>query len=82
MTTPGIDEWLASVGFSPIDQAADADDPWAGLDVAVTPLTDEQRAHLVGSPTFDEGPVDPTLLADADEAVIEIPDDPDDVEPF
>lgn len=82
MSTPRLDDWLASVGFAPIDDAVDADDPWGGIDVAVTPLTPEQRAHVLGTPTFDAGPIDPALLAEAEATVIDIPGDADDVEPF
>ena len=58
-----------------------ADDPWGALDVEVTSLSDEQRAYLSATPTFDDGPIDPDLLAAADAEIIDIPDEGD-IDPF
>ena len=42
---------------------------------------DEQRAYLSATPTFDDGPIDPDLLAAADAEIIDIPDEGD-IDPF
>jgi hypothetical protein len=89
-----LDEWLDAAGFAPIDDEPSGrergDDPWADIDVPITPLSDEQRAYLSGSALLDPfddgridaGPIDDAALADADTVVIEFPDDPGDVEQF
>lgn len=82
MNEPRLDEWLEAVGFDAGDSSfdlLDADDPWGSSDVAITPLSDEQRAFLSAVVVFGDDPVDPAGLAEADEQVIDFPDDP---EPF
>lgn len=84
MSDHQLDDWLRAAGF--IDVAVDGpvDDPWSDLDVAISPLSDDQRAYLAGGldPFDDERVVDEAAWSAADSAVIEFPADPDDVEPF
>lgn len=88
MSDRRLDDWLDAVGFEALDDVLPGDDPWAELDVAVTPLNDAQRAFLTGSldpfddRSVDATPIDDAALSDAEAAVIKFPRDPDDIEPF
>ena len=84
MSAPQLDDWLRAAGFDAVEAdvaVPDQDDPWGALDVEVTSLSDEQRAYLSATPTFDDGPIDPDLLAAADAEIIDIPDEGD-IDPF
>lgn len=94
MSDRRLDEWLDAAGFAPIDDQLAVpgrdDDPWADLEVPITPLSDEQRAYISGSDLLDPfddsridaGTIDDAEMADADSTVIEFPDDPDQIEQF
>jgi hypothetical protein len=87
-----IDEWLGAAGFADAEldpsgwvevdesNADKRDDPWADIIIEPPTLTAAQRRFLLGSTDFtDSGAVD---LAAADAEIIEIPDDPDHIDPF
>ena len=57
----------------------DLDDPWGRVVIEVPALTDAQRRFLLGG--FDVTPTADDLDRASDE-IIDIPSDPDDIEPF
>ncbi len=76
-----LDDWLDAAGFVDANDldAIDAndplghtDDPWGDVTIVISPLTSEQRVFLLGT---DD-------LVAADELIIDIPTDPDDIDPF
>ena len=82
-----LDTWLDSLGFIDLEldawvgavDDADLDDPWANTRVDPPTLTDAQRRFLLGD--VDVAP-DAADLEAASAEIIDIPSDPDAVEPF
>ncbi len=82
-----LDAWLDDSGFVDVEldgwagfvDDADLDDPWADAIIAVPRLTDAQLDYLTGN--ADEAPT-PEDVARADDVIIEIPSDPNDITPF
>ncbi len=86
-----IDDWLGAAGFIDaelvdvewVDEVDDVEreDPWADVAIDLPTLTAAQRQYLLGGDGVS-GPEAADDIAAADAEIIDIPTDPDDVEPF
>ena len=88
---PSIDDWLGAAGFIDaeldaaewVDQVDDAEreDPWADVVIDLPTLTVAQRQYLLGGNGVP-GMATADDIRAADVEIIDIPTDPNDVEPF